>query len=81
MFYAHKTIFLAHKNPSSSDEVYVSSGNKLNRDKLDEIRVGPFMICEKLSKTVNRLGKGNKKSEELNFHISKMVPKRDVIED
>lgn len=63
------------------DEVYVSSGNKLNRDKLDEIRVGPFVVQEKLSKTVYRLAKGNKKSESLNFHISKMVPKRDVIEE
>ena len=63
------------------EEVYVSSGNKLNRDKLDELRVGPFVVKEKLSKTVYKLAKGSKKGESLNFHISKMVPKMEVIEE
>ena len=62
------------------DEVYVLSGNKLNREKLDELRIGPFRVKEKLSRTVYKLEKGNKKGEGLNFHISKMVPKRDVID-
>ena len=65
----------------AGDEVYVSSGNKLNREKLDELRIGPFRVREKLSKTVYKLEEGSKKGESLNFHISKMVPKREVIDE
>ena len=61
--------------------MHVSSGNKLNREKLDKIRIGHFVVRGTLSKTVYRLAKGNKKSEGSKFHISKMVPRRDVTEE
>src|SRR5436190_18060179 len=34
--------------------VYVENGNRLNRKKLDELRIGPFEIIEKLSDSIYR---------------------------
>jgi len=32
------------------DMVYVENGNKLNRRKLDELKIGPYKIIERISK-------------------------------
>lgn len=56
------------------DLVYVENGNKLNRHKLAEIRIGPFPIIEKLSKTVYRVECGDSNHGKRLFHISKIVP-------
>lgn len=53
--------------------VYVENGNKLNRHKLDEIRIGPFPILKVLSKSIYELCTGRKTR---NFHISKIIPFR-----
>lgn len=56
------------------DLVYVSNGNKLNRNKLEEVRSGPFVITRKLSKSIYEV-KCNKKRKEANlFHCSKLIP-------
>lgn len=54
------------------DLVYVENGNKLNRRKLDEIRIGPLPIIERLSNTVYAVECGSSKDKRL-FHISKMI--------
>lgn len=54
--------------------VYVENGNKLNRKKLDELKIGPYKIIEKISNSIYRINTGHKKSESNLFHISKLIP-------
>lgn len=54
--------------------VYVENGNKLNRKKLDHLRIGPFQIIEKISKSIYRIDTGHKKTESNLFHVTKLVP-------
>jgi transposase InsO family protein len=56
------------------EKVYIVNGNKLNRKKLDEIRIGPFEIAERLSKTVYRVKTDRVGSEYPLYHVSKMIP-------
>lgn len=56
------------------DLVYVENGNKLNRKKLDPIRIGPFPILEKRSDHVYLVDCGPSSREKRLFHISKIVP-------
>lgn len=39
-------------NFNTGDMVYVENGNKLNRNKLDELKIGPFKITEKISNSI-----------------------------
>lgn len=58
------------------DMVYVMDCNKLNRSKMDEIRIGPFEI-EMISDSLCRINTGkNKKSLGL-YHVTKLIPKFD----
>ena len=56
------------------DLVYVQSVNKLNKDKIDPIRVGPFKIKEKISYVMFFLDSRFRKNESNIFHASKLVP-------
>lgn len=56
------------------DSVFVENGNKLNRKKLDEVRIGPFRIIEKLSDSIYKVNTGRKKEESNLFHFSKLIP-------
>jgi len=56
------------------DMVYIENGNKLNRKKLDQLRIGPFEILEKISKSIFKINIGHKKAESNLFHISKLLP-------
>ena len=56
------------------DMVYVKIENKLNRRKLDELRIGPYEIIERISNSIYRINTGHKKSESNNFHITKLIP-------
>lgn len=56
------------------DMVYVENGNKLNRKKLDELKIGPYEIMEKISNSIYRINTGHKKSESNQFHITKLIP-------
>lgn len=56
------------------DAVFVENGNKLNRKKLDELRIGPYKILEKISNTIYKISTDQKKSESNFFHISKLTP-------
>ena len=53
--------------------VYVENGNKLNRKKLDEIRIGPFPIIRKLGKYLFEIETGRQSSSQKLYHISKLV--------
>ncbi len=57
-----------------SDLVYLENGNRLNREKLDEIRIGPFPISEKISNSIFRIDTNSKKGDKGTFHISKLIP-------
>jgi len=62
--------------------VYIENGNRLNRKKLDHLRVGPFEIIEKVSNSLYKIKSGKIKSETSLFHISKLIPaKEDTDED
>lgn len=56
------------------DKVYVENGHKLNRRKLDELRIGPYKIEEKISNSIYKVDTGHRKLESNLFHITKLIP-------
>jgi len=56
------------------DLVYIQNGNKLNRDKLDEVRSGPYKIKKKISNNIYLIDSRFRKNESNYFHASKLVP-------
>ncbi|ESO02812.1 hypothetical protein HELRODRAFT_174235 [Helobdella robusta] len=54
--------------------VYVENGNSLNRKKLEELKIGPYQVLEKLSNSIYRINTGHKKFESNLFHVTKLVP-------
>lgn len=54
--------------------VYIENGNKLNRKKLDELRIGPFRITEKISSSIYRINTERKRAKTNLFHITKLTP-------
>lgn len=54
--------------------VYIENGNRLNRRKLDQLRIGPFEIIKKISNSLYKIKTNKKKSETSLFHISKLIP-------
>lgn len=56
------------------DLVYVENGNRLNRKKLDELKIGPYEILEKISNSIYKINTGHKKVESNLFHVTKIVP-------
>jgi hypothetical protein len=38
------------------DSVYVENGNRLNRKKLNKLKIGPYKILEKFSNSIYRIG-------------------------
>lgn len=59
---------------SVSDMVYVENGNKLNRNKLDELKIGLFEIMEKISNSIYRINTGYRMLKSNLFHITKLLP-------
>lgn len=64
----------------TGEMVYVENGNRLNRKKLDKLRIGPYKILEKISDTMYRVNTGFKKEESNIFHYSKLIPLEDDAE-
>ena len=54
--------------------MYVENGNKLNKKKLDELKIGPYKILQKISSSIFKIDTGHKKSESNLFHITKLIP-------
>lgn len=55
------------------DLVYVQNKNKMTRDKLDTIRIGPFKIKKKISDVIYGIASRSRKSDSL-YYASKLVP-------
>ncbi|XP_072392450.1 uncharacterized protein [Diabrotica undecimpunctata] len=56
------------------DLVYVENGNRLNRKKLDELRIGPYKILKKISNSIYEIDTGHRKTQSNFFHITKLSP-------
>lgn len=56
------------------DLVFVENGNKLNRKKTDELKIGPFKILDKISNVIFKIDTGHKKTESNLFHVTKIIP-------
>jgi len=56
------------------DLVYIQNSSRLNRNKLDPIRIGSFKIKKKISNLLYVIESGFKKQETNIFHASKMIP-------
>lgn len=63
------------------DTVLVENGNRLNRRKLDELKIGPFEIMEKISDSIFKINTGHRRSNPQLFHISKLTPIPQVQEE
>lgn len=59
---------------NTGDLVYIENGNRLNRRKLDKLRIGPFEIIEKISDSLYRIKIGKRKQEAEFFHVTKLLP-------
>lgn len=73
----NKRLFDKKRKPwifNVGDMVFVENGNKLNRKKLDELKIGPYKIIEKISNSIYRVDTGHKKIESNLFHITKLIP-------
>lgn len=46
------------------DKVFVENGNKLNRKKLEELKIGPYEITEKLSNLIYRVNTDQRKKNQ-----------------
>lgn len=56
------------------DMVFVENGNRLNRKKLDELKIGPYKILKKISNSIYEIDTGHKKTESNMFHTTKLTP-------
>lgn len=73
----NKKIYDHHRDEykfNVGDRVYVENGNRLNRKKLDELRVGPYKILRKVSNSIYEVDTGHKKAESNLYHITKLYP-------
>ena len=73
----NKKIFDKNRKPyefKEGDMVYIENGNRLNRTKLEELRIGPYKIEEKLSDSTYKINTGRRNPETTLFHITKLIP-------
>lgn len=73
----NKTIYdknRRHVDFKVGDTVFMDNGNKLNRKKLEELRIGPYKIIEKISNSIFKINTNHRKTESNFFHISKLTP-------
>jgi transposase InsO family protein len=73
----NKKIFDVHREDYKlevGDSVFVENGNRLNRRKMDELRIGPYKILKKISNCIYEIDTGHKKTESNLYHITKISP-------
>lgn len=73
----NKNIFNLHRKEYKlkvGDRVYVENGNRLNRKKMDELRIGPYKVLNKISNSIYEVDAGHKKAESNLYHITKLTP-------
>lgn len=56
------------------DLVYIENGSKMNRKKLDRIRIGPFPISKRISSLIYEVQCGKRRRESNYFHVKKLFP-------
>lgn len=56
------------------DLVYISTGNKLNRHKLDNVKAGPYRVIKKVSNSMYQIEVDKKRKESVLFNVSKLFP-------
>lgn len=61
-------------NFNTGDLVYIENGNKLNRNKLDPVRIGPFPIIRQISETFYEVATGKRRKISNLYHSSKLLP-------
>jgi len=61
------------------ERVFIDNGNKLNREKLDPVRIGPFKITRQLSHSIYEIYVGQGPSPLRLYHASKMLHAPDCI--
>lgn len=61
--------------------VYIENGNKLNRKKMDNLRIGPFKIIDKISNTIYKINTDRNKKNTSLYHITKLIPMEDQTND
>ena len=61
-----------------NDLVYVKLGSRLNKNKMDEWRSGPFRVVRRVSDSIYEVRTGRKKKEANLFHISKLSPSKSI---
>lgn len=72
----NKNYYDKNRKPITHEEgdlVYIQNSSRLNRNKLDPIRVGPFKIKKKISNLLYIIDSGKRKESNI-FHASKMIP-------
>ena len=57
-----------------NDYVFVENGSKLNRNKLAEVRIGPFRVLREVSDSMFEMDSGKQKRKSNIFHKNKLVP-------
>lgn len=73
----NKKIFDLHREEYKlevGDRVYVENGNRVNRKKMDELRIGPYKVLKKISNSIYEVDTGHKKTESNLYHITKLSP-------
>lgn len=73
----NKKIFDLHRKDYKfevGDSVYVENGNRLNRKKTEELRIGPYKILNKISNCIYEVDTGQRKMESNLYHITKLTP-------
>lgn len=63
-----------HHEFNVGDMVFIENGNKLNRKKLDELRIGPFKIEEKISNSIYKIRTEKRNQDTSLFHVTKLIP-------
>lgn len=58
--------------------VFIENGNKLNRRKLEELRIGPFKIEKKISNSIYKIKTEKRNQDTSLFHVTKLIP---ILED
>lgn len=56
----------------TGDLVYIENGNKLNRNKLDKVRIGPYKIIRRISPLFYEVDSGKRKKISNYFHANKL---------
>ncbi|KAK2576960.1 hypothetical protein KPH14_000878 [Odynerus spinipes] len=73
----NKSIYDRNRRPHEfnvGDIVFIENGNKLNRKKLEELRIGPFTIEEKISNSIYKIKTGKRNQDTSLFHVTKLIP-------